>query len=109
MGDDFLSDDPIIRTFSIDIRRRLGESLQELWMFGSRARGEARNDSDYDLLVVAEGDPIRIKAATREAEWLCMENHNALVSCIVYTPEQWRQRKNSPLGWNIQREGKLVA
>jgi len=28
---------------------------------------------------------------------------------IAYTERQWAKRKQTPLGWNIQREGKLVA
>jgi predicted nucleotidyltransferase len=34
---------------------RFGARLQELKLFGSRARGEAREDSDYDVLVVVDG------------------------------------------------------
>jgi hypothetical protein len=36
--------------------RRLREAVdpKEIWLFGSRARGEARPDSDFDLLVVAK-------------------------------------------------------
>lgn len=35
---------------------RLREALdpKEIWLFGSRARGKARPDSDFDLLVVAK-------------------------------------------------------
>jgi uncharacterized protein len=29
---------------------------QMIWLFGSRARGDARPDSDFDLLVVAKAD-----------------------------------------------------
>jgi uncharacterized protein len=29
---------------------------QMIWLFGSRARGDARPDSDFDLLVVAKND-----------------------------------------------------
>ena len=38
--------------------QRLVEELDplEIWLFGSRARGDARPDSDFDLLVVARPD-----------------------------------------------------
>ncbi|UVC11452.1 nucleotidyltransferase domain-containing protein [Rhizobium sp. TH2] len=41
-----------------DIVSRLKEALdpQAIWLFGSRARGAARPDSDFDLLVVAKPD-----------------------------------------------------
>ena len=29
---------------------------REIWLFGSRARGDARPDSDFDLLVVGKAD-----------------------------------------------------
>jgi predicted nucleotidyltransferase len=37
---------------------RLSDALdpQMIWLFGSRARGDARPDSDFDLLVVARPD-----------------------------------------------------
>jgi uncharacterized protein len=44
---------------------------QEIWLFGSRARGAARPDSDFDLLVVArpgqdwDDDYERVYRATR--------------------------------------------
>lgn len=34
-----------------------GDRLVEVWMFGSRARGDWRDDSDLDLLVVLEEEP----------------------------------------------------
>ena len=36
-----------------------GEQLEEVWMFGSRARGDWRADSDLDLLILLcdDGDP----------------------------------------------------
>jgi hypothetical protein len=41
-----------------EIIRRLVEALdpQMIWLFGSRGRGDARPDSDFDLLVVAKED-----------------------------------------------------
>ncbi|MEM2186292.1 MAG: nucleotidyltransferase domain-containing protein [Thermofilaceae archaeon] len=39
------------------LQRRLGSSLVSVVVFGSVARGEARRDSDIDLLIVVEGLP----------------------------------------------------
>lgn len=39
------------------LKRRLGDSLVSVVLYGSVARGEARADSDVDLLIVAEGLP----------------------------------------------------
>lgn len=86
----------------------------ELRVFGSednafyvpQARGDGYPDSDYDMLVVAKGVMRELKNIVREAEWLCMEKHNALISSIIYTPDLWTLAKDSPLGWNILRNGR---
>ena len=39
--------------------------LQEVYLFGSHARGEARADSDVDLCLVAEGAERQIQTAQR--------------------------------------------
>jgi Predicted nucleotidyltransferases len=102
-------DDPVMQTLLIELRRSLGTTLSEVWLFGSRARGEAQEGSDYDVLIVADEASAETKALVLDAEWACMEAHNALVSCIVYTRETWERRKDTPLGWNILREGRRAA
>jgi predicted nucleotidyltransferase len=44
--------------FSTRIRAALGPNLRELRLFGSKARGDARPDSDLDVLVVVAGDRV---------------------------------------------------
>lgn len=41
------------------LQEALGDDLVALVLFGSRARGDARPDSDWDLLLIAEGLPER--------------------------------------------------
>lgn len=101
--------DPVVATLLYELRANLGPAIREVWLFGSRARGDAQDSSDYDVLVVADGEVPDLKKKVQDAEWICMERHNALVSSIVYTAWQWEERKQTPLGWSIQREGKLVA
>ena len=48
-------EDPIIQQF-LSGSRFLGSKLKSLYLFGSRARGTERPDSDYDLLLVVSKD-----------------------------------------------------
>ena len=43
--------DPILRRFRAALDQIYGERLERVVLFGSRARGDARADSDYDVAV----------------------------------------------------------
>jgi predicted nucleotidyltransferase len=47
-----------LREFAARIRAALGANLRDLRLFGSKARGDARPDSDLDVLVVVAGDRV---------------------------------------------------
>ena len=50
---------PITRLIVDALREGLGESLVSVVLFGSRARNQARQDSDWDVLLIARGLPER--------------------------------------------------
>jgi predicted nucleotidyltransferase len=45
------ADDPILKRFRAALDELYGERIERVVLFGSRARGEAREDSDYDVAV----------------------------------------------------------
>ena len=44
-------DDPVLRRFRAAVLDMYGSRVQRMVLYGSRARGEARADSDYDIAV----------------------------------------------------------
>lgn len=57
-----------VERFVADLAEALGDDLEEVWLYGSRARGEPpREDSDVDLMVIARGGAQHQKLATRLA------------------------------------------
>jgi predicted nucleotidyltransferase len=59
-------------------------------LFGSRARGEARSNSDYDLLVIAESDEPRYRRSA--ALYAALASVPVEADLLVYTPaevEEW--------------------
>jgi predicted nucleotidyltransferase len=55
--------DPILRSFHEALAELYGPALDRVVLFGSRARGEANEDSDYDVAVFLKDIP------DRRAEW----------------------------------------
>jgi predicted nucleotidyltransferase len=50
-----LPDDPILARLKRELAALYGTRLKQVLLYGSRACGDHRNDSDYDVLVVLEG------------------------------------------------------
>lgn len=50
-----LPDDPILARLKRELEALYGARLKQVLLYGSRARGDHRDDSDYDVLVVLEG------------------------------------------------------
>ena len=46
-----MQDDPILRRFRSALDALYGDRIERVILFGSRARGDARPDSDYDVAV----------------------------------------------------------
>jgi len=71
-------------------------SPQKIVLFGSRARGEARPDSDYDLLLIETSDLPRYKRAVRYRR--ALRGVCPAKDIVVWTPEEaaeWRDVPNS--------------
>jgi predicted nucleotidyltransferase len=83
-------------------------SPQKIILFGSRARGEARRDSDYDLLLVEPSTLPRHKRAARYRRALI--GVSPAKDILVWTPEEiaeWRDVPNAFVTTAI-REGVLL-
>jgi predicted nucleotidyltransferase len=81
-------------TFSEIVRRiRAVADPQKIVLFGSRARGDHRPDSDIDLLVIEDSQLPRHRRAIPLYAALADLSLNVDTEVIVYTPaevEEWR-------------------
>lgn len=71
------------------IVERLGEDLVALALFGSQARGEARPESDWDLLLVAHHLPERSLQRHFFLKSILPEDWRAQISFLAKTPEEF--------------------
>jgi predicted nucleotidyltransferase len=93
-----------------EVVRRIVEAAQpdKVILFGSRARGSARPDSDFDLVVIKNSDEPGYR---RDASlYLALAGLNAPVDVMVYTPEEVREWSAVPQAFitTAVREGRVV-
>jgi predicted nucleotidyltransferase len=91
------------------VRQRLAAlSPRLVLLFGSRARGDASWDSDYDLCVVADLPPDIISRYDHVRRLL--RGIRAAFDVVVFTPAEWEAWKDEPasLAHRILREAKVL-
>ena len=85
---------------------------EEIIMFGSRGRGEGREDSDIDLLIVESQPfgPDRSRWAEMSKLWNLVARYRMPVDVLLYSRdevERWRHSRNHVIG-RATREGKAL-
>jgi predicted nucleotidyltransferase len=80
----------------------------KILLFGSRARGDYRGESDYDLCIIKEGVEHRRKLAQKI--YRLLYGSGIPVDIIVETPEEFERLKNysSLIYREIARNGRLL-
>lgn len=78
----------------------------ELRLYGSRARGEAQPDSDWDLLVLVPD--LSLKGAIRDALYDLELQHGAVLSPLILDQAQWASLDGHLLRREIARDGKSL-
>jgi uncharacterized protein len=80
----------------------------DIYLYGSRARGDNRKDSDWDILVLASPDMITFdyEADLRDPIYDIELESGEIISLIIYSKSDWRKKKSiSPLFTNVIKEG----
>ena len=77
-----------------------------LWLYGSRARGTAHDDSDWDLLILLDEDKQKSTDFVQYAypfTLMASENDQMLIPQI-YTKKQWKQMSFTPFVKNVEHD-----
>ena len=100
-----ISADPVLRRFRAALDETYGERLERVVLFGSRARGDARADSDYDVAVflfdMDNRDPELYRLADLSSK--IIEATGEVVHAMPYRAGAWNER--TPLMREIRHEG----
>jgi len=87
------------------------DSSAKIYLYGSRAKGNAKKDSDWDLLILLNRDKITseiendITYPLYDLEFETGE----IISPMVYTQKEWITKYSiTPFYKNVMKEGHLI-
>lgn len=100
-----LTVDKISFEFAEAVRKKLKGRLLKIILFGSHARGDYTEASDYDFLIVVDRPDKSLRESVLDASVKIMDKHNALIGFIVCDEKEWDKKKRFPIGYNISKEG----
>lgn len=80
-----------------------------LWLYGSRARGDAHPDSDYDLLILLNKDVLtlddyRQSIPLRQLGW----SINETISPQVYAKAEWEKYHYTLFYDNVEHDKRIL-
>lgn len=104
-----LAEEHIIKT----LRKKAQEILPReahVWLYGSHARGNAHQDSDWDLLILLPKSSITSQDEDEVAYPLVLEGwkNSIAVSPQVFTFDEWKSRSFTPYYKNVERDKLLI-
>ena len=99
------TNDPILDRLLTALNAVYGDRIERVVLFGSRARGDARPDSDYDVAVFLRQMTDRWQEMHRlgDIESDILYATGASVQAMPYRDGFWRER--TPLMHEIRRDG----
>ena len=98
-------DDPALQRFHAAVKKIYGDRLERVVLFGSRARGDAGADSDYDIAVFLHGMNDRFaemdQLADLSTDILC--DTDEFIHAMPYRAGSYAER--TPLMHEIRADG----
>ena len=98
-------DRKILNEFTAIVHERFSDA--RIWAFGSRARGEATWESDFDIFIVLREVDQKIDRWIRDISWEVGFENDRVITTVLIDKEQFEHgpMSESTIVANILREG----
>jgi uncharacterized protein len=98
-------DDPFLKRFRTAVNEIYGDRVERVVLFGSRARGEAEPDSDWDVAVFLRDMPDRMAELYRLADIATdiLYSGGGFIHAMPYRAGSYNER--TPLMHEIRTDG----
>ena len=100
----------VLARFRHRLQTRLAEEPIEVMLFGSKARGESREDSDLDVLVIVSGEDWRLCDQVYEIATDLLLETGVCISPKIISASQYRrlQEEEAPFVRNVIRDSVAI-
>lgn len=100
-----LSRDMVLDMIRTTVREK--EPDAKIILYGSRARGDAREESDWDVIILLNKPPMTHQSRYRLAYelWSKGQDVQEEINAFVYTNDQWDNAPPSLFKYNVREEG----
>ncbi len=96
----------VLNELKKEVLRIYGENVDSIILYGSRARGDAREDSDIDILVVLKNDFNYSEMLRRSSDLVAsLSLENNVVISRAFAKKADYEKRQTPFLMNVRREG----
>jgi len=100
----------IVQSFASELRKRLGEKILGIYLYGSVAKGTATDESDIDLLVVySDLDERSLLQTASEVSFRIACDEGRIIETVPMSKDEFEQSLGrSPFLWEVLNFGKPI-
>lgn len=76
------------------------------YLFGSRARGDARKDSDWDVLILLDKPKVTLDDYNKYSYplWELGWDYDELINTVLFTEKEWKENGFTLFNHNVQAD-----
>lgn len=100
----------VVKSFAKELRKKLGDEIVSIKLFGSKVRGDSQKDSDIDIFILIKEKTVKAGDIIDNLTADYIFNYKLPLSPVLY--DLFEYRKNKELGSfffeSVEKEGVLL-